>query len=726
MGLEHDERSFFDARTFDRYATKLQNKEDKVHRNASRISTKLSHTREEVGTVLYGKETIESSIPLIGQATAGFSSNDRILLLSDDAFEREIDLLKNQEVEKNSNFRDNKKFRERARKQIAEKYGVSKIVTETEKRQDVKKLHKKARRQEENMRGRVRLESKAVNAVSKELDDMAGAREKDTGTEAIEMTDKYAKKGVKHLAYMAFMPDSVYQSRAISKLGRKESKLQKKYDRHHSKEVMAHFYSNVHQNEAAVLHGFDKDRNARLEALRTKRERLNQTGSAKNVKDIVKNTEKDQAIIRKNMQKRRYRKQYAKAVYATGASAKTQSRRDNFLNLTSRKNAIKEKMNKLLPVAISGVLMLIIGMVITFMAGYVVYMLLADSTYSTNWLTITDVTDYFTKAETDYCPDILATKVQDPAQADEFHWYFSDGTTKTEVTDEKALVDKWCEVGQISQLKIVSFISTFYRDYELADCQDLLDTLLSRIYSLEVEIVEEPSGEGELCGCGCNSDPPAECGCGGCDGTLDPEMIKVQYVTFTQRNIDEVVEELYAEMAGSEADDLKRYYELYQVTRGSNISLANPLPNHFFTDISSFNGYRIRTDKDYEIEYHKGLDIASREGVVLFAPTDCTIIETGYSDSMGNYVIMETEDGMQIRYMHCYSILCETGDKKKRSYRVARVGNTGESTGPHLHMDVRVKDEDGNYVYVNPLFAVSDNLQWDFTEARNLGGSSEE
>lgn len=640
MGLNHDEQSFFDARTFERYATKLQNKEDKAHRNASKISSKLSYTRED-----YGKKT------------------------------------------------------------------------------DVKKMLDKAHKQEKNTRSRVRLESKTYDSVSAELDEMTGAREKDTGTEAIEMTDTYAKKYAEHLADMAFMPDSVYQSQSVSKLERKQI-TQSELHRKQESMSMPQFYGNLNQNESTVLHGFDKEKNARLEALKTKRERINQTGKRIYVNDIVKGTEKDQAIIHKKMQKRHYRRQYSKAVYATGASKKTQLMRDKFLNLTSRRRE-KEMINKLLSIGIGTALMLVVGLIIMFMAGYVVYMLLADSTYSTNWLTITAVTDYFTKTETEYCPDILATKAQELAQADEFHWYFSDGKTKIEVADEKALVDKWCEVGQISQLKIVSFISTFYRDYELADCQDLLDTLLSRIYSLQIEIVEEPSGEGELCSCGCNSDPPIECTCGDCDGTLDPEMIKVQYVTFTQRDIDEVVEELYAEMAGSEADNLKRYYELYQVTRGSNISLANPLPNHYFKHISSNNGYRIRTDKNYEIEYHKGLDIAAPDGLVLFAPTDCSITEIGYSDSMGNYVIMETEDGMQIRYMHCCSILCEAGDKRKRSYRVARVGSTGDSTGPHLHMDIRVKDEHGNYVYVNPLFAVSDNLQWSFTEAGSRGGFEE-
>lgn len=85
--------------------------------------------------------------------------------------------------------------------------------------------------------------------------------------------------------------------------------------------------------------------------------------------------------------------------------------------------------------------------------------------------------------------------------------------------------------------------------------------------------------------------------------------------------------------------------------------------------------------------FHYGLDIAADEGVVIGAFADGTVREVGES-SYGNYLIIDHEDGFTTLYAHCSSISAKVGDTVKCGGEVARVGQTGNATGPHLHLEL--------------------------------------
>lgn len=87
-------------------------------------------------------------------------------------------------------------------------------------------------------------------------------------------------------------------------------------------------------------------------------------------------------------------------------------------------------------------------------------------------------------------------------------------------------------------------------------------------------------------------------------------------------------------------------------------------------------------------EVHNGLDIAAAEGTEVVAVRSGVITETRTSATLGKLVKFRTTDGYEIMYAHLSEILVKKGEKVRQGQAVARSGNTGLSTGPHLHYSV--------------------------------------
>lgn len=87
-------------------------------------------------------------------------------------------------------------------------------------------------------------------------------------------------------------------------------------------------------------------------------------------------------------------------------------------------------------------------------------------------------------------------------------------------------------------------------------------------------------------------------------------------------------------------------------------------------------------------EFHKGLDIANRKGTPVFATADGNVIYADKKSFWGNLIVIDHGHGMVTRYAHLNKFLVKPGDTVKRGQKIAEVGNTGRSTGPHLHYEV--------------------------------------
>lgn len=101
--------------------------------------------------------------------------------------------------------------------------------------------------------------------------------------------------------------------------------------------------------------------------------------------------------------------------------------------------------------------------------------------------------------------------------------------------------------------------------------------------------------------------------------------------------------------------------------------------------------------REFETGGHKGNDYAAPAGTPTLAAADGTVTIAGWSNSAGNWVVIDHGNGLTTKYMHHSRLLVKTGDMVKKGQQIGEVGSTGQSTGNHLHFQV---EENG--VPVNP------------------------
>jgi murein DD-endopeptidase MepM/ murein hydrolase activator NlpD len=87
---------------------------------------------------------------------------------------------------------------------------------------------------------------------------------------------------------------------------------------------------------------------------------------------------------------------------------------------------------------------------------------------------------------------------------------------------------------------------------------------------------------------------------------------------------------------------------------------------------------------------HAGMDIAGPHGKEVIAPSDGTVVFAGLEGGYGNVLVIDHGYGIKTRYGHLAALKVKAGEKVKRGTAIAQLGNTGRSTGPHLHYEVRV------------------------------------
>ena len=89
-------------------------------------------------------------------------------------------------------------------------------------------------------------------------------------------------------------------------------------------------------------------------------------------------------------------------------------------------------------------------------------------------------------------------------------------------------------------------------------------------------------------------------------------------------------------------------------------------------------------------QFHAGLDIAGAEGTTVIAPADGRVVFVGERGPMGNSIVIDHGHGMRTQYGHLHDTSVRLGQTVSRGDRIATLGNTGRSTGPHLHYVVEV------------------------------------
>ncbi len=138
-------------------------------------------------------------------------------------------------------------------------------------------------------------------------------------------------------------------------------------------------------------------------------------------------------------------------------------------------------------------------------------------------------------------------------------------------------------------------------------------------------------------------------------------------------------------------------FAMYGETNGLLQEFASPLNLYWYYYVSSYYGYR-KNEVTGNEEFHRGVDIAVPTGTTVYAAHDGTVTAVAYDSHYGNYVAIEI-DGYTTKYAHMDSLSVSAGQTVEKGAVIGTTGNTGSSTGSHLHIECLYNGE-----YYNPLF----------------------
>ncbi|MDD3464714.1 MAG: LysM peptidoglycan-binding domain-containing M23 family metallopeptidase [Candidatus Cloacimonetes bacterium] len=169
-----------------------------------------------------------------------------------------------------------------------------------------------------------------------------------------------------------------------------------------------------------------------------------------------------------------------------------------------------------------------------------------------------------------------------------------------------------------------------------------------------------------------------------------------------------------AKAHGTTVDDIKARNNLFSndISVGQKLWLTGTPP----ADQASGSTSKVRTDcimptngrvtSEFGMRRgrpHKGIDIANKSGTPIYAVLDGVVVYSGTQRGYGNVVLIEHPNFVMTVYAHNEKNLVNVGDHVSQGQQIARMGSTGNSTGPHLHFEYRVKGTALNPRKVLPL-----------------------
>lgn len=402
--------------------------------------------------------------------------------------------------------------------------------------------------------------------------------------------------------------------------------------------------------------------------LQDKRERLLSDARKKQQRDEIKREKSRE-------QKKKLKKQMAQKRVQEKENFWARSKQNYLVKKRARKMQ-KQKLRKTLStvVAAAGVLLLfIILFCILFLAAVALLTggthYYASAVTQNDYSTITDATEYFRKLETDL--DEYLNADRDALEAELEAEYGP---------DIYEYVYDLAEFG-FSANTLIAYLSAVYGTFDIDMVREELDSVFEEMYTLIIEVKVEDRTISEY-------DPHT----GLYEDVILPKNIC--YVTLVKKELEEVVEPRMT------ADQMEQY-KAYRLSTGGQ-QIYGPVMREDWTGLISSNfGERIHPITK-ERKAHDGVDIAVPVGTHLYSAVDGTVILAAYSESAGNWVKVQTDTGWTVIFMHMDSLTVSSGQVVKKGDHLGYSGNTGRSTGPHLHLEVRNPQNEA----INPIFII--------------------
>lgn len=182
------------------------------------------------------------------------------------------------------------------------------------------------------------------------------------------------------------------------------------------------------------------------------------------------------------------------------------------------------------------------------------------------------------------------------------------------------------------------------------------------------------------------------------------DWAKKNYGGYSQANAQEFSNIMRAKLGWSAYGNpnyvsaVLKYYLDTSMSGGGSAGWGSPFPGKDWKSVvTSEFGYRTDPVTGAKGTFHAGIDIAYPAGTVISAVKEGTVESVNYNTTgYGYHVIINHGGGYKTLYGHCSSLLVNVGDKVTKGQAIAKVGSTGKSTGPHLHLNVYVNGETQN------------------------------
>ena len=173
-----------------------------------------------------------------------------------------------------------------------------------------------------------------------------------------------------------------------------------------------------------------------------------------------------------------------------------------------------------------------------------------------------------------------------------------------------------------------------------------------------------------------------------------------ELVVSTTRKMDMLSKQLYVH--SNSLDELITFAK-NQEERSKCIPAIQPIANKDLKRTAS--GYGVRIDPIYRTpRFHSGMDFSAKVGTEVYATGDGVVTFAAWKQGYGNCLMINHGHGFQTLYGHLSKFRARVGQKVKRGEVIGEVGNTGKSTGPHLHYEVIVRgkyDNPSKYYYMD-------------------------
>ncbi|RKT17219.1 murein DD-endopeptidase MepM/ murein hydrolase activator NlpD [Streptomyces sp. 1114.5] len=128
-------------------------------------------------------------------------------------------------------------------------------------------------------------------------------------------------------------------------------------------------------------------------------------------------------------------------------------------------------------------------------------------------------------------------------------------------------------------------------------------------------------------------------------------------------------------------------------------------------DAPTSNPYGV-ANRSYAAGYHTGVDFAISRGTPLLAVGNATVVSAGWDGAYGKEVVLRLADGHFAQYAHLSSLTVSAGQQVAAGQRIGLSGSTGNSTGPHLHFEIRTSNRYG--AMVDPIAYLAGHGVTDF------------